>query len=156
MGARSAVCITGARHVGATAAGEIVLTLSGPGGCEGTVTLKSGRKIASRWLERGRPRVVTLARQPFVLPEEGCTELSLRLSPQHLALLRRMGAIHAVARVESAESHAAKAVTVHAPARRRAGATVSPGRPSPQPYGRGAGRRTRPGPSAASTRRRGS
>jgi hypothetical protein len=44
MRARSAVCITGARHVGAKAAGENVLTLSGPGGCEGTVTVRARRR----------------------------------------------------------------------------------------------------------------
>ncbi len=113
-----AVRIATSQHVGATAEGEIALALSGPGGSRGIVTLKSERRIAGRWLERGRPRVVTLARRRFTLPAEGRSELILRLSPQHLALLRRIGAIRAVARVTTAQSRDAKAVTVHAPQRR--------------------------------------
>jgi hypothetical protein len=111
--------IIAGRHVGATADGEVALTLRGPAGCEGIVTLKSERRVASRWLERGRPHVVTLARRRFRLPADGCSELILKLSPEHLALLRRMGAIAAVARVDTANAHAAKGVIVHAPARRR-------------------------------------
>ena len=124
-----AVCITADRHLGVTAEGEVALTLSGPGGSRGTVTLKSERRISSRWLESGRPRVVTLARRPFTLPAGGRTELVLRLPPKHLALLRRMGSIHAVARVATANSRSAKAVTVHAPARRRHGVEADPAGP---------------------------
>ena len=114
------LCVSAGRHLSATTEGEIALTLRGPGGGRGTVTLKSERRIPSRWLERGRPRVVTLARRSFTLPANGRTKVLLRLSPEHLALLRRMGSIHAVARVVTAESRAARAVTIHAPARRRA------------------------------------
>jgi hypothetical protein len=111
--------ITTTGHVRATAAGEIVLTLYGPGGCRATVTLKSARRIPSRWLERGRSRVVTLARRRVTLPASGRLELTLRLRPEHLALLRRMGTIRAVARVEAAQSRSRTAVIVHAPARRK-------------------------------------
>lgn len=107
------------RHLGVTTEGEVALTLRGPGGGRGTVTLKSERRIPSRWLERGRPRVVTLGRRRFTLSADGCSEVTLRLSPEHLALLRRMGSLRAVARVATAESRTAKAVTIHAPARRR-------------------------------------
>ena len=106
------------RHLGATTEGEIALTLRGRGGDRGTVTLKSERRIPSRWLERGRPRVVTLARRRFSLSSDGGCELTLQLSPEHLALLRRMGSLRAVARAATAESRTAKAVTIHAPARR--------------------------------------
>lgn len=121
MGARPAVCITTGRHLGATAGGEVSLTLSGPPGSRGTVTLKSERRVPSRWLERGRPRVVTLARRAFELPVAGRAEVVLRLPPEQDALLHRMGSIRAVARVTSADAHTARAVTIHAPARRRAG-----------------------------------
>ena len=116
--------ITTGRHLDATAEGEIALVLRGHAGDRGTVTLKSERRIPSRWLERGRPRVVTLARRRFAIPADGCSELTLRLSPEHMALLRRMGSTRAVVRVATSESRAAKAVTIHAPSRtsgRRAG-----------------------------------
>ena len=119
MGARPAVCIATGRHLGATADGEVSLTLSGPAGSSGTVTLKSERRISSRWLERGRPRVVTLARRTFALPAAGRAEVVLRLPPQQEALLHRMGSIHAVALVATADTHTARAVTLHAPAGRR-------------------------------------
>jgi hypothetical protein len=117
MGARPAVCITTGRHLGATAEGEVSLTLAGPAGCRGAVTLKSERRIPSRWLERGRPRVVTLATRAFELPAAGRAELVLRLPPGQEALLHRMGSIHAVARVATEDTHTGKAVTIHAPAR---------------------------------------
>ena len=116
-------CVTTSRHVRATAEGELGLTLSGPAGARGTVTLKTQRRVASRWLERGRPRMLTLARSPFALPAGGRTRVILRLSPEHLALLRRMGSMRAVARVTTAESRAAKAVSIHAPARRTSRST---------------------------------
>ena len=112
-------CVTSGRHVGATAAGDIALRLCGPADCRGNVTLKSESRIASRWLERGRPRTVTLARRPFALAADGRAEVILRLSQEHLALLRRMGSMRTVARVATAERRTARAVTVHAPARRR-------------------------------------
>jgi hypothetical protein len=121
MGARPALCITTGRHLGATGGGEVSLTLAGPAGCRGTVTLKSERRIPSRWLERGRPRVVTLARQAFELPASGRAKVVLRLPPEQEALLHRMGSIHAVARVTTAETRTGKAVTIHAPRRRRSG-----------------------------------
>ena len=119
MGARPAVCIATGRHLGATAEGEVSLTLAGPAGCRGTVALKSERRIPSRWLERGRPRVVTLARCAFELPADGRAQVVLRLPPEHEALLHRMGSIHALARVTTAQTRTAKAVTIHAPARQR-------------------------------------
>ena len=119
MRTRPEVSVTTGRHVRARATGEIALKLSGPAGCRGTVTLRSNRRIASRWLERGRPRAVTLGRRPFALTADGRAEVTLRLSPEHVALLRRMGSMRAVARVATAESRTARAVTVHAPARRR-------------------------------------
>jgi hypothetical protein len=121
MGARPAVCIVTGRHLGATAEGEVSLTLAGPAGCRGTVTLRSERRISSRWLERGRPRVVTLARRAFELPASGRAKVVLHLPPEQEALLHRMGSIHAVARVATPEAHAGKAVTIHAPHRRRSG-----------------------------------
>jgi hypothetical protein len=114
--------ITTTGQVRATDAGEIALTLRGPGGCRAAVTLKSQRRIPSRWLERGRARCVTLARRAVTLPPAGHVELILRLKPEHLALLRRMGAIRAVARVETAQSRSRTAVIVHAPAWPRKGA----------------------------------
>ncbi len=125
------LCITTGRHLGATADGEIALALRGPGGGRGVVTLKSARRIPSRWLERGRPRIVTLARRRFTIPADGCSEVTLRLSPEHLALLRRMGSMRAVARVATAESRAAKAVTLHAPA--RSSSRWARSRPNPPP-----------------------
>jgi hypothetical protein len=107
-------------HVRARGTGEIALTLTGPGEARATVTLRSQRRIPSRWLERGRPRVVTLARRAVTLPPAGRTRVILRLKPEHLALLRRMGAIRAVAGVETARSRSRTAVVVHAPARRKA------------------------------------
>jgi len=107
--------ITTTGHVRATAAGEIALTLYGPAGCRATVTLKSARRIPSRWLEHGRSRVVTLGRCRVTLPPSNRLELTLRLRPEHLALLRRMGTIRAVARVETAQSRFRTAVLVHAP-----------------------------------------
>jgi hypothetical protein len=121
MEARPAVCITSRRHLAATAEGEVSLTLRGPPGSRGDVTLKSQRKIASRWLERGRPRVVTLARSAFELPAEGRARVVLRLPPEQEALLHRMGSIHAVARVATAGTSTRTAVAIHAPARRRSG-----------------------------------
>jgi hypothetical protein len=49
------------------------------------------------------------------LPPSNRLELTLRLRPEHLALLRRMGTIRAVARVETAQSRFRTAVLVHAP-----------------------------------------
>jgi hypothetical protein len=109
--------ITTTGHVRVTAAGEIALTLCGPAGCRATVTLKSARRIPSRWLERGRSRVVTLARRRVTLPPSGRLELTLRLRPEHLALLRRMGMIRAAARIETAHSRSRTALALHAPAR---------------------------------------
>jgi hypothetical protein len=126
MGARPAVCIASGRHLGATADGEVTLTLSGPAGSRGTVTLKSERRIPSRWLERGRPRVVTLARRTFALPAAGRAEVALRLPAEQEALLHRMGSVRAVARITTADSHTARAVTLHAPARRRRRALSPP------------------------------
>lgn len=118
MRSGSDLCVTASRHLSATTEGEVALTLRGPGGARATVMLKSERRIPSRWLERGRPRVVTLARRSFTLPANGRAKVLLRLSPEHLALLRRMGSIHAVARVVTSDSRTGKAVTIHAPARR--------------------------------------
>ena len=120
MGSDSAVRIATGRHLEASAEGDIRLEVSGPGGCAGTLVLRSERPISSRWLERGRPRVVVLARAQFTLPAGGRAEVLLRLSPAHLALLRRMGTIRAVAHAVTADSHAAAAVTVRAHPRRRA------------------------------------
>jgi len=105
------------RHLGVTTEGEIALTVRGPGGGRGTVTLKSERRIPSRWLERGRSRIVTLARRRVTLPPSGRRELTLRLRAEHLALLRRMGMIRAVARIETAHSRSRTALALHAPAR---------------------------------------
>ncbi len=120
MGSDSAVRIATGRHLEASAEGDIRLEVSGPGGSRGTLALRSERPISSRWLERGRPRVVVLARAQFTLPPGGRAEVLLRLSPAHLALLRRMGTIRAVAHAVTADSHAAAAVTVRAHPRRRA------------------------------------
>ncbi len=116
----SAVRIVTRRHVEATAEGEIRLAVTGPGGCAGTLVLRSERPIGSRWLERGRPRVVTLARGQFTLEADGHAEVILRLAPAHLALVRRMGAIRAVAHVVTTGGHAAAGVTVHGQPRRKA------------------------------------
>ena len=131
MRVHPAARVTTGRHVRATADGRLALTLRGPSGCRGIVTLKSERRIASRWLERGRPRVVTLAKRPFELPPDGRIEVCLRLSAEHLALLRRMGSIRAVARVVTAVSRDATAVTIHAPARRGTGRRLR-SRPNPR------------------------
>ena len=113
----SALRVTSDRHVRATASGGLALTISGPSGQRATVTLTSQRRIPSRWLERGRPRVVTLGRREFVLSGEGRARVVLRLSPQHLALLRRMAAVTAVARVTADGSSSATEIIVHAPRR---------------------------------------
>ena len=115
----SAVRIVTRRHVEATAEGEIPLAVTGPGGCAGTLVLRSERPIGSRWLERGRPRL-TLARGQFTLEADGRAEVILRLAPAHLALVRRMGAIRAVAHVVTTGGHAAAGVTVHGQPRRKA------------------------------------
>jgi hypothetical protein len=103
-------------HVRATKAGEIALKLTGPAGTTASLTLRSQRRIPSRWLERGRPRVVTLARRRVTLPGK----VTLRLKPEDFALLRRMGSIRAVARVETPQSRSRTAIVIHAPARRKA------------------------------------
>jgi hypothetical protein len=109
------------RHLRATAAGEIPLTLTGPTGCRATLTLRSQRRIPSRWLARGRSRVVTLARRQVTLP----TRVVLSLKPEQLALLRRMGTIRAVAVVETPQSRSRTAVAIHAPTRRKRGRLVA-------------------------------
>lgn len=112
--------ISSSGHVSANRAGELTLTLCGPGGCRETLTLKSQRRIPSRWLERGRPRFVTLGRCVVTLPPSGRAKVVVRLRPEHLAMLRRMRAIHAVAHVETAQARSRTAIVVHAPARRKA------------------------------------
>jgi hypothetical protein len=114
-------------HVRATAAGDVRLVVrylgDDPGGCRVKLSLQSARRIPSRWLSRGRPRVVTLGTQVFTARAGAETPVVVSLSQENLALLRRMQTIRAVARATPIEPGVRRAsaripVSVHAPVRR--------------------------------------
>ena len=113
-------------HVRATAAGDVRLTVryvgEDPRGCRVKLSLQSARRVPSRWLSRGRPRVVTLGTRTFTALPGADTRVDIRLAKEQLALLRRMQTIRAVARATpvgpGAERASARtAVSVHAPLR---------------------------------------
>ena len=117
--------ITSGPHLRATRGGDVRLELrcaGGAPGCHGTVSIRSARRVPSRWLTRGRPRLVTLAKVSFALPTDGAATVTLRLSDENLALLRRMQTIRVVARATAADRagnavSAARALRLHAPSR---------------------------------------
>ena len=76
------------KHLRASPDGEVVLAVSGSG--LATVTLRSARPIAPRWLGRGRPRLVVLGMRRVAMRPDALTTVAFKLSRDHLALLHRM------------------------------------------------------------------
>jgi hypothetical protein len=115
--------LIGRSHVRATARGTVTLRLRAAGDWRGTLELTSARRISSRWLSRGRPRTVRLGRQPFAV-RNGESAVTLRLSAEQLALLRRMQTMQIAVRVTATDAtgrstRAGRLMRLHAPARAR-------------------------------------
>jgi hypothetical protein len=109
--------ITG-RHLRATPEGEVVLYVAGSG--LATVTLRSARPITLRWLGSGRPRNVRLGMRRVALAPGRVTELTFRLSKDHLALLHRMQTMRVTIRVQTDDGLRTRRIDLHSPARKRA------------------------------------
>ncbi len=111
------------RHLRADADGEVTIALSGldlPDGGAGTLALRSDRQVPSRWLSRGRPRCVSFGTRAFTVAGGGPTTVTLHLSRDNLALLRRMQTITVVLRatVTGADGRAttvSQLASLHAP-----------------------------------------
>jgi hypothetical protein len=119
--------VIGRGHVRASPRGIVTLRLRVPGERRGTLELRSAGRIPSRWLARGRPRFVRLGLRSFAGRDEEVV-VTIRLSDEHLALLRRMQTMQVVARVTAMDERgrrvrASRLLRLHAPARR----TRSPG-----------------------------
>jgi hypothetical protein len=113
-------------HLRAGADGDLAFQVSCCGaataGCRVVVTVKSQRRISSRWLARGRSRIVSLARRKVTLPSGSRTTVTVRLSGENLALLHRMQTIRAIVRVTATDeaghvTTASRLIRLHAPAR---------------------------------------
>ena len=114
-------------HLRVSCDGDLALQLrcsgAAPAGCLAVVSLKSERRISSRWLRRGRSRTVSLARRKLTLPSGKRTTATVRLSRENLALLRRMQTIRAIVRVTASDeaghvTTVSKLISLHAPQRR--------------------------------------
>jgi hypothetical protein len=110
--------IVAGSHLRATPDGEVVLHVAGSG--LATVTLRSARPITPRWLAGSRPRNVRLGMRRVALAPGGVTELTFRLSKEHLALLHRMQAMRVTIRVQTDDGLRTRRIDLHAPARKRA------------------------------------
>jgi hypothetical protein len=115
----------GSTHLHPTADGRLTIALSGPRtgpARAATVTVTSARRIPTRWLGSGHPRIVTLGSAHVVLAPRVTTTATIRLSKERLALLHRMGRLRATVRVAS-QGNNGRVVTVsrrldiHAPRR---------------------------------------
>src|SRR5689334_19300204 len=73
-----------APHVRATEAGEIVCVLRATPGARCTVTLRSARRLSSRWLG-GPPRLVRLGVRTLTMPAAGEARVTIRLPADRLA-----------------------------------------------------------------------
>ena len=120
--------VTGS-HVRATAAGGLTLRLSclggEPSGYRCKLSLKSARKVPSRYLGRGRSRVVSFGTRPFTLHSGAGAAVIVRLSTDNLALLRRMQTIRVIAQATATDraghvTTVSRMLSLHAPRRRRA------------------------------------
>jgi hypothetical protein len=116
--------VIGRGHVRATPEGTVTLRLRAAGEWRGTLELASARRVSSRWLSRGRPRIVRLARRALVL-HDGDNVVTVRLPAAQLALLRRMQTLQIVVRVTATDdtgrrARASRLMRLHAPARARA------------------------------------
>jgi hypothetical protein len=101
-----------------------VLHVSGSG--LATVTLRSARTITTRWLGRGRPRVVTFGMRRLALRPDAVETVTLKLSKDHLALLHRMRTIRTTIRLQTDDGVVTRRINLHSPAsarvrRRRSG-----------------------------------
>jgi hypothetical protein len=108
-------------HARATPDGSIAFTLRAPPGALCSVTLRSARQIPSRWLGRA-PRRVRLGTRTFTMPAAGEATVTIRLSAEHLALLRRMQWLRAVVRATATDDTGqvtctGRPVILHAPPR---------------------------------------
>jgi acyl-coenzyme A thioesterase PaaI-like protein len=95
-------------HLRATADGHVTIELAGPvtgPARAATLALTSARRISTRWLGSGRPRVVTFGAAHVVLEPGTSTSVTIRLSRERLALLRRMRTVRATARVTTEGNH---------------------------------------------------
>ena len=115
--------LIGRGHVRATPEGIVTLRLRAAGEWRGTLELASARRISSRWLSRGRPRIVRLARRALVL-HDGDNVVTVRLPAAQLALLRRMQSLQIAVGVPATDdagrhARAARLMRLHAPARVR-------------------------------------
>jgi hypothetical protein len=117
-----------ASHLRATPGGEVVVHVAGSG--LATVTLRSARPITPRWLGSGRPRNVRLGMRRVALAPDSVTELTFRLSKDHLALLHRMQTMRVTIRVETAEGVRTRRIDLHSPAYKRSRGRAQRPRPA--------------------------
>ncbi len=102
-------------HVRATPTGEVVIGVRGGG--RATVSLRSAWRIPSRWLGGARPRIVRFGQRDVDLRPGTTTDVTFRLSKDHLALLRRMQAVRATIRVQTDDRVRTRWVWLHPPVR---------------------------------------
>ena len=101
-------------HLRATPDGRVVVRASGSG--LATVTLRSARTITTRWLGRGRPRVVRFGMQRVGLRPGETTEITFKLSKDHLAMLHRMQTVRATVRLQTDAGVVTRRIDLHSPA----------------------------------------
>jgi hypothetical protein len=111
-------------HLRATADGRIVLWLSGSG--PATVTVRPARPITPRWSGSARSRSVRLGMREVDLRPDAATPVTVQLSRDHLALLRRMQRMRITIRLQTHDRVVTRRIDLHPPAgkprpRRRAG-----------------------------------
>lgn len=119
--AANLLTLVGRSHIRATPRGTVTLRMRAAGEWRGTLELVSARRVPSRWLSRGRPRTIRLGRMAFVI-HDGESAVTVRLSAEHLALLRRMQTLQIAVRATATDdtgrsARASRLMRLHAPAR---------------------------------------
>jgi len=111
---RAELLIAG-NHLRATPDGRVVVRVRGSG--PATVTLRSARPIAPRWLSGRRARNVRLGVRRIALERGADTTVTFRLSADDLALLHRMHTMRIAIRLQTAEGARSRRVDLHSPGR---------------------------------------
>jgi hypothetical protein len=122
--AANPIRLLGRAHVRATPEGAVTLRLRAAGAWRATLELTSARRVSSRWLTRGRPRTVRLARRTLTV-HDGDNTVTVQLPTAQLALVRRMQSLQIAVRVTATDAagrraRASRLMRLHAPARVRA------------------------------------
>lgn len=105
-------------HLRATPDGHVLLRIRGGAG-PATVTLSSARPLTPRWLGGVRARVVRLGQRDVPLRRGVVTTVTLQLSKDHVALLRRIRTLRVTIRVATGDHVQRRRTNLHAPARKR-------------------------------------